>query len=34
MDPVPAIGEHTNPILTDLGLSPTEIDTLRADGVV
>ncbi|MEV0211531.1 CaiB/BaiF CoA-transferase family protein [Streptomyces sp. NPDC050788] len=34
MDPVPAIGEHTNPILTDLGLSPTEINALRADGVV
>ncbi|MGY3205800.1 CaiB/BaiF CoA transferase family protein [Streptomyces sp. TE5632] len=34
MDPVPAVGEHTEAILTELGHSPADIDTLRADDVV
>jgi crotonobetainyl-CoA:carnitine CoA-transferase CaiB-like acyl-CoA transferase len=32
MDPVPALGEHTRPILAELGLSPAEIDALAAAG--
>ena len=34
MDPVPAVGEHTNAILTELGMSPTEIEALRAQGAI
>ncbi|GAA3494988.1 CaiB/BaiF CoA-transferase family protein [Streptomyces prasinosporus] len=34
MDPVPAVGEHTEAILTELGHSPEGIGTLRADRVV
>lgn len=34
MDPVPALGEHTRPILAELGLTGDEIDALAADGVV
>ncbi|MBL3670078.1 CoA transferase [Streptomyces sp. M2CJ-2] len=34
MDPVPAVGEHTEAILTELGHSPADIDTLRSDDVV
>jgi formyl-CoA transferase len=34
MDPVPAVGEHTDAILTELGRTPDEIAALRADGVV
>ena len=34
MDPVPALGEHTRPILSELGLSDAEVDALVADGVV
>ncbi|MFD6323759.1 CaiB/BaiF CoA transferase family protein [Streptomyces sp. NPDC058442] len=34
MDPVPAVGEHTETILTELGHSPADIDALRADDVV
>ncbi|GAA4810195.1 CaiB/BaiF CoA-transferase family protein [Streptomyces ziwulingensis] len=34
MDPVPAVGEHTDAILTELGRSPAEIAALRADAVV
>ncbi|MFD7702323.1 CaiB/BaiF CoA transferase family protein [Streptomyces caelestis] len=34
MGPVPAVGEHTEAILTELGRSPGEIAALRADGVV
>ena len=33
MDPVPALGAHTRPILTELGLSDTEVDALVAAGV-
>ncbi len=34
MDPVPAVGEHTETILRELGHSDAEIEALRADGVV
>ncbi|MEU7336075.1 CaiB/BaiF CoA-transferase family protein [Streptomyces sp. NPDC007074] len=34
MDPVPALGEHTDEILTALGHGPADIAALRADGVV
>jgi formyl-CoA transferase len=34
MDPVPAVGEHTEKILTELGHDATEIDGLRADGII
>ena len=34
MDPVPGLGEHTRPILAELGLSDAEVEALVADGVV
>ncbi|WP_031111716.1 CaiB/BaiF CoA transferase family protein, partial [Streptomyces sp. NRRL S-146] len=34
MDPVPAVGEHTEAILTELGRTAEEMAALRADGVV
>ncbi|MFF4803916.1 CaiB/BaiF CoA transferase family protein [Streptomyces sp. NPDC001351] len=34
MDPVPAVGEHTDAILTGLGHSPDDIRALRADAVI
>ncbi|MFH8699367.1 CaiB/BaiF CoA transferase family protein [Streptomyces chartreusis] len=34
MDPVPAVGEHTEAILTELGRTDEEITALRADAVV
>jgi crotonobetainyl-CoA:carnitine CoA-transferase CaiB-like acyl-CoA transferase len=34
MDPVPAVGEHTDAILTGLGLAPDDIQALRADAVI
>ncbi|QKV98873.1 CaiB/BaiF CoA-transferase family protein [Streptomyces sp. NA02536] len=34
MDPVPAVGEHTESILRELGRSAEEIEALRAAGVV
>ena len=34
MDPIPALGEHTDAILGELGLAPQEIVELRAQGVV
>lgn len=34
MDPVPAVGEHTDAILTELGHGAEEIAALRADAVV
>jgi crotonobetainyl-CoA:carnitine CoA-transferase CaiB-like acyl-CoA transferase len=34
MDAVPALGEHTEGILTELGLSPDEVAALVAEGVV
>ncbi|MGI5430240.1 CaiB/BaiF CoA transferase family protein [Streptomyces sp. CA-179760] len=34
MDPVPAVGEHTEAILTELGRTGEEVAALRADGIV
>ncbi|MFD3614621.1 CaiB/BaiF CoA transferase family protein [Streptomyces sp. NPDC058676] len=34
MDPVPAVGEHTEAILTALGRSTGDIEALRADAVI
>ncbi|MFD5376200.1 CaiB/BaiF CoA transferase family protein [Streptomyces griseoincarnatus] len=34
MDPVPAVGEHTETILRALGRTPGDIEALRADGVI
>ncbi|MET9761924.1 CaiB/BaiF CoA-transferase family protein [Streptomyces sp. NPDC006372] len=34
MDPVPAVGEHTESILGELGRTEEEVAALRADGVV
>ncbi len=34
MDPVPALGEHTSAILSELGITTDEIESLAADGVV
>jgi crotonobetainyl-CoA:carnitine CoA-transferase CaiB-like acyl-CoA transferase len=34
MDPVPAVGEHTDAILTELGRTGEEIEALRADQVL
>ncbi|KUN09755.1 carnitine dehydratase [Streptomyces yokosukanensis] len=34
MDAVPAVGEHTATVLTELGYGPAEIEVLRADGVL
>jgi formyl-CoA transferase len=32
--PPPALGEHTSEILAELGVSPTELQRLRAEGVI
>ena len=34
MDPVPALGEHTDAILRELGFSPREIEQLQSAGAV
>ncbi|WP_459547061.1 CaiB/BaiF CoA transferase family protein [Nocardia sp. X0981] len=34
MGPVPALGQHTEPLLTELGRTPEQIARLRADGIV
>ncbi|MCS7101450.1 MAG: CoA transferase [Burkholderiaceae bacterium] len=34
MDPVPALGEHTEAVLAELGFSRAEIERLRADGAI
>ncbi|MFC5170908.1 CaiB/BaiF CoA transferase family protein [Streptomyces mutomycini] len=34
MDAVPAVGEHTDQILAELGYAPDRIDALRAEGAV
>jgi len=34
MDPVPAIGEHTRAVLSELGYSEREIEDLGAAGAV
>jgi itaconate CoA-transferase len=34
MDPIPALGEHTDAILGKLGFSPSTIEVWRKDGIV
>jgi crotonobetainyl-CoA:carnitine CoA-transferase CaiB-like acyl-CoA transferase len=34
LDPVPALGEHTLPILRELGFSERDIEAMHADGVI
>lgn len=34
MDPVPALGQHTEALLAELGCSPDEVAALRRDGIV
>jgi itaconate CoA-transferase len=34
MDAVPAVGEHTDAILAELGYAPAEVADLRAAGAV
>lgn len=34
MDPVPALGEHTDAVLAELGFTPAEVAGMRADGVI
>jgi formyl-CoA transferase len=32
--PPPALGQHNDEVLRELGYAPAEIDTLRAEGVI
>ena len=34
MDPIPAVGEHTDAILAELGFGEREVAALRASGAV
>ena len=34
LDPIPALGEHTDRVLRELGYSESEIEGLRRDGAV
>jgi crotonobetainyl-CoA:carnitine CoA-transferase CaiB-like acyl-CoA transferase len=34
MDPIPAVGEHTDAILSEIGCSAAQVAQLHADGVV
>jgi len=34
MDAIPAVGEHTDALLADLGYSSADISGLRAQGVI
>ena len=34
MDPIPAVGEHTEPVLRELGYAEPEVQALRSDGAV
>jgi len=34
MGPVPALGEHTEAVLGELGIGADEVDQLRASGVI
>jgi itaconate CoA-transferase len=34
MDPVPALGAHTDAILTELGLGASDVAALRSTGAV
>jgi itaconate CoA-transferase len=34
MDPIPALGQHTDTLLAELGHSPDDVASLRADGAI
>ena len=34
LDPIPALGEHTVPVLQELGFSPADLAVMRAEGVL
>jgi formyl-CoA transferase len=34
MGPVPDLGQHTDAVLSELGLRPEDIASLRRDGVI
>ena len=34
MDPIPAVGEHTDSILKELGMTESEIASMRASGAI
>jgi itaconate CoA-transferase len=34
MDAIPAVGQHTNSILSELGISASEIESMRAQGAI
>ena len=34
MDPIPAVGEHTDSILKELGITESEIANMRASGAI
>jgi itaconate CoA-transferase len=34
MDPIPAVGEHTDTILKELGLPESDIASMRASGAI
>jgi itaconate CoA-transferase len=34
MDAIPAVGEHTDPVLRELGYSVAEVERLRRDGAI
>jgi len=34
LDPIPALGEHTNAVLTELGFSPEDLEAMRSAAVI
>jgi itaconate CoA-transferase len=34
LDPIPALGEHTEPVLAELGFSAADLADMRAAGVI
>jgi crotonobetainyl-CoA:carnitine CoA-transferase CaiB-like acyl-CoA transferase len=34
MDPIPAVGEHTDSILKELGITGSDIASMRASGAI
>jgi crotonobetainyl-CoA:carnitine CoA-transferase CaiB-like acyl-CoA transferase len=34
MDPIPAVGEHTDSILKELGMAESDIASMRASGAI
>jgi crotonobetainyl-CoA:carnitine CoA-transferase CaiB-like acyl-CoA transferase len=34
MDEIPSVGQHTNAILSELGITASEIDAMRAQGAI